>query len=124
MRLLLDSHIFLWYAAPDTPLATGTIALIEHADEVFVSVATIWELSIKIAKGKLSTQRPLVELARLCDLELLPIMPEHAQAILSLPRHHRDPFDHLLLAQANIEELTLMTHNKVLARYGVPVLLV
>jgi PIN domain nuclease of toxin-antitoxin system len=124
MKLLLDSHIFLWYAAPVSPLSDQTFTLIEKADDVFVSAVSIWELSIKAAKGKLPEQRPLSDLARACDFQLLPVMPEHGEAILTLPRHHGDPFDHLLLAQAKVEGLTLVTHDKILSNYEVPVLLV
>jgi PIN domain nuclease of toxin-antitoxin system len=96
--------------------------LIRDADEIFVSVASLWELSIKAAK--IPEKRPLIPLAEKFKFALLPVLPHHAVAIIDLPQHHRDPFDHLLLAQANVEGLTLVTHDRILSEYGVPVLLV
>ena len=124
MRLLLDSHIFLWYTATESPLRGGVASTLRQAEDIYVSVASLWELNLKAAKGKLSLSRPLVQLVALYDLSLLNIQSQHADAILRLPNHHRDPFDHMLLAQAQVEGLTLITHDKILAQYDVPVLLV
>lgn len=121
--LLLDSHVLLWYVDGDTRLSDADAMVIRKTEHVSVSAATVWELTIKMTLGKLPP-RSILALARDANCTLLPITPEHAQAIASLPRHHGDPFDHLLLAQAKVEGLTLVTHDEVLARYGVPVLLV
>ncbi len=98
--------------------------LIRDAEEVFVSAATIWELTIKRASGKLNRASSLIGKAREYGFVPLSITQEHGQAVGDLPRLHRDPFDHLLLAQAKVEGLTLVTHDDILAHYGVPVLLV
>lgn len=124
MRLLLDSHVLLWYAAPKSPLKSPAIDAIRDADEVWVSAATIWELAIKQASGKLKLERQLTEMSEGYGFQTLAVSPHHGEAILSLPRLHRDPFDHLLLAQAKVEGLTLVTHDRILGDYGVPVLLV
>jgi PIN domain nuclease of toxin-antitoxin system len=121
--LLLDSHVLIWYVDGDPRLSDADAILIRKTEEVYVSAATVWELTIKMTLGKLP-QRSVMDLAVETDCKLLPISPEHAQAIASLPRHHGDPLDHLLLAQAKVEGLTLVTHDGILARYGVPVLLV
>jgi PIN domain nuclease of toxin-antitoxin system len=123
-RFLLDSRVFLWWGTENSPLDQRSIEVIRRSPEVYVSAATIWELSIKKAKGKLLESRSLIALAEEFRFKLLPIQPEHAAAILQLEDHHRAPFGHLLLAQAKVEVLTLVTHDRTLARYGVPVLMV
>jgi len=90
-----------------------------------VSAASIWELSIKRSLGKLpGLSGSLVDIAEKNELELLSVSAAHAEAVGELIRIHGDPFDHLLLAQAKVEGLTLVTHDDILARYGVPILLV
>ena len=125
MSLLLDSHVFLWFDRGDARLHDAVRERIDRTADVFVSAGTIWELSIKRSLGKLpGLTGSLVEIAKKNELQLLPISPEHAEAVLQLRRIHGNPFDHLLLAQAKVEGLTLVTHDEVLAHYGVPVLLV
>ena len=121
--LLLDSHVLIWYTDGDARMSDADATMIRKAEYVYVSAATVWELTIKMTLEKLPL-RSVLDLAVEANCTLLPITPEHAQAIASLPRHHGDPFDHLLLAQAKVEGLTLVTHDEILARYGVPVLLV
>ena len=123
MRLLLDTHIFLWYVNDSPRLKPSASAAIQSADEVHVSVASLWEIWIKISKGALQ-RRSLTQLADGSGFQLLAVSERHAEAVATLPRLHKDPFDHMLLAQALVEDLTLVTHDDVLARYGVPVLLV
>ncbi len=123
-RLLLDSHVFLWYSKADSQLPETAVEFIRQHEAVFISAASISELTIKIASGKLEEKRSLIRLTAEFGFSPLPVTLEHASAIQTLPRLHRDPFDHLLLAQAKVEGLTLVTHDGTLARYGVPVLLV
>ncbi len=122
-HFLLDSHILLWYADGDPRLPEPISDRMRQAERLVFSAASVWELSIKISLGKLP-RREFLALAQLAGCELLNITPSHAEEVMTLPRHHRDPFDHLLLAQAKIEGLTLVTHDAILARYQVPVLLV
>ena len=122
--LLLDSHIFHWYDKGDARLRPDVVAWINATDAVYVSAASIWELTIKRLAGKFEASGSLIDVAKAHGFQLLDIKAEHAEAIASLPRHHRDPFDHILLAQASLEGLTLVTHDDILARYGVPILLV
>lgn len=123
MGLLLDSHVFLWFLELDPKLSSVAVGTIEKTADVFVSAATIWEFLIKAQSGKLE-RKPLISWAAEKGISMLSISPEHAEAVALLPRYHRDPFDHMLLAQAKVEGLTLVTHDRVLGDYGVPVLLV
>jgi PIN domain nuclease of toxin-antitoxin system len=120
-RLLLDSHVYLWWLT-DTPMSAHATQAIRDADEIFVSVATAWELAIKVGVGKLRMERPIAEVLADNGFVELPILLHHVEALASLPNHHRDPFDRLLAAQALAEGLTLVTRDPQLARYPVSVL--
>ena len=121
--LLLDSHIFHWYDTGDSRLRPEIVSYINTHNPVFVSAASIWELTIKRMSGKFQVTGSLLDVAEAHGFQLLAVSAEHAEAIASLPRHHGDPFDHMLLAQAKIEGLTLVTHDEILLRYGVAILL-
>lgn len=123
MNLLLDSHTLLWYADGDARLSTTAIVSIQTAKELWFSAASVWELSLKMHAGKLPV-RDVIAIAERLGCSLVPVTARHAAAVLTLPRLHRDPFDHLLLAQAKTENLTLCTHDSAMGRYGVPVLLI
>lgn len=118
MRLLLDTHVFLWSLAMPSKLSTKARQLIEKAD-VYVSAASIWEISIKSALGKLAAH-PADVLAAVepTGFAVLPISGEHAAAVRDLPPHHRDPFDRLLVAQARTEPMHLLTNDGMLRAYG------
>lgn len=123
MRLLLDTHVLLWTLGGDNRLGPRARAEIENpASVVYVSAASGWEIAIKASLGKVRVP-PRVsewlprELAR-CQMLELPVTLAHALAIEHLPRHHEDPFDRLLVAQAHAEGLTLVTADRALRRYG------
>lgn len=121
--LLLDSHIALWLVAASTRLsAVASSAINEPTNKVHVSVATIWELEAKATLGKLPL--PVGMWQRLDDLGVafMPIGRDHAHVAPRLPLHHRDPFDRMLVAQALVEGLTLVTVDQALAAYGVSIL--
>jgi PIN domain nuclease of toxin-antitoxin system len=122
--LLLDSNIVIWLDLKPGRLPAGVIEQIRSAQHVYVSAVTGWELSIKQSLGGLSLVRPVSEFVRAERMIELPITIEHGEAVQSLPLHHRDPFDRLLLAQAKVEGAVLVTGDKFLLRYGVPILLV
>jgi PIN domain nuclease of toxin-antitoxin system len=125
LSLLLDSHVFLWFDRGDGRLPDSIRHHIDTTKDAYVSAVSIWELSIKRSLGKLpGLSGSLIEIAKRNHFQLLPVTPEHAEAVTTFERLHGDPFDHLLLAQAKTEGLTLVTHDDILARYGVPVLLV
>ncbi|HEU4742230.1 MAG TPA: type II toxin-antitoxin system VapC family toxin [Meiothermus sp.] len=117
MNLLLDSHILLWWLSDDKRLSRKARRLIEQTDEVFVSAATTWELAVKASLGKLRMPEGFLEVVEAQGFIHLPIRPEHAMAVQSLPWHHRDPFDRILLAQALVEGLGLVSADKELEAY-------
>ena len=123
MRLLLDTHALLWWLLDDAELPASARRLIERADTVRVSAASIWEVAIKQRLGKLPelalAVAELPALMRQSGFVPLPVDERHAAAVASLPLHHRDPFDHLLIAQAHIEQLTLVSRDPQFAAYGV-----
>lgn len=123
-RLLLDTHVWLWWQASDARLGEQTRQLVQHASEVRFSAASAWEISIKVAIGKLTLPRSAdiaVELLESGFLAL-PVEIAHAEHVRLLPPLHRDPFDRLLVAQARLEALTLVTADGALAAYGIDVL--
>jgi PIN domain nuclease of toxin-antitoxin system len=123
MRLLIDSHALLWWLEGGERLsAEAREAIMSRHNEVAVSVASLWELAIKQSLGKLRIEADLREHVRYNNFAELPVLGEHASAVRTLPRNHGDPFDRLLVAQARCEGLTLVTRDRRLASYDVPVL--
>ena len=127
MNLLLDTHVLLWWLGDVDQLRAPTRrAIADPRNTVYVSAASAWEIAIKVALGKLTVppdaQRWLPEAVRDSHFSPLPITIEHATGVEHLPRHHADPFDRLLLAQATAEQLTLVTADPLMEPYGVPLL--
>ena len=123
-RFLLDSHILIWLDTGDTRLSQGVLQRLRSADKRFLSAATAWELGLKRAAGKLVLRESVGSMLTVFGLIELPVTIRHGDRAALLPMHHRDPFDRLLLAQAELEGLILVTADRQLAQYGVPVLLV
>jgi len=123
-RYLLDSNILVWLDLGNPRLDASFLSLLEEAEERFLSAATTWELSLKIANGKLQFHSSFDSLLEIFHLKELPVTIQHVEAVRELPLHHRDPFDRLLVAQAKVEGLILVTADKKLMEYGVPVLMV
>ncbi len=121
-RLLLDTHVFLWWKVDDPRLGSQAREAIAQADLVLVSAASAWEAAIKAQLGKLELSASFAEGVVASGFEKLPINFEHAEENAKLPSHHRDPFDRMLIAQARVEGLTLVTHDRGLAAYDVPIL--
>ena len=118
MRLLLDTHVYLWSVADDRRLSRQARALILDADEVFVSSASIWEAAIKARLGKLDADvNRLVAEIEASGFSELPVKAVHAARVRDLPDIHRDPFDRLLVAQALSESLHLLTADSQLSPY-------
>jgi len=127
MRLLLDSHTFLWWVKDDPALGRRARAAIADADnECFLSHASVWEMAIKASLGKLrlpsTVERFVVEHCEANSFHLLSITLAHIAAVEGLPFHHRDPFDRLLVAQARHETMTLVSRDPSLKGYGVSVI--
>ena len=122
MRVLLDTHVWLWWLA-DEPLSDPvTSALGDAHTDVLVSAASVWEVSIKRALGKLNVEAGLEDELDADGFGSLPITVTHASVAGDLPPHHGDPFDRMLVAQAQLEDLTLVTRDPALQAYDVPIL--
>lgn len=126
MRLLLDTHTFLWWNADDPELSATARALIADPDnDVFVSAATAWEIAIKHGLGKLTLPAPppqyVPDRIKRNGFQPLPILVRHALRVHGLPPHHQDPFDRVLVAQAQAEGMTLITKDPLITPYPVAV---
>lgn len=120
MRLLLDTAVVLWALADDARLsADAKTAIVATDNFVAVSAASAWEISIKRALGRLVAPEDLASALLAARFEPLGVTIEHALAAGALPRHHEDPFDRMLVAQAQAEGLTIITRDRAFARYDV-----
>lgn len=123
MKLLVDTHVFLWLAAGRADLPRETIASLQDPrNAVFFSAVSAWEMAIKQALGKLVIPDGVAAEAARFRFAELPVTVGHALAVRELPLFHSDPFDRLLIAQATVEGLRIVTRDGSFAQYGVPVL--
>jgi PIN domain nuclease of toxin-antitoxin system len=123
VRVLIDTHVFLWWDQQLRRLSRPLRAAIEdEANQIIVSAATVWEIAIKRTIGKLRFDRPIVAAVRALDFEILPVAGAHAEHAGSLPPHHNDPFDRLIVAQAYLEGMVLGTQDRRMLPYGVATL--
>jgi PIN domain nuclease of toxin-antitoxin system len=118
VNVLLDTHVLIWWDE-GRRIAAEARQAIEEADAVYVSSASAWEVAIKTALGRLRPTRTVEEAASDSGFLELPVTFRHAERVTGLPPHHRDPFDRMLVAQAAVEELTLVTRDPVFDLYGV-----
>ncbi len=123
MRLLLDTHVVLWQQEGDLARLGSATETIETAEELLVSVVSFAEVGIKAAIGKLRLPANLREHVLASGVRILSLAPEHGLDLATLPMHHRDPFDRLLIAQARREGLTIVTADRDFTAYDVPVIL-
>jgi len=124
MKLLLDTHVVLWWL--DDPILiseSARDAIAEPSNEVLVSAASSRETAIKRGLGKLTAPKDFEAATDACGFRALPITVAHALATEQLPFHHRDPFDRMLIAQAFLEEATIVTRDAVISQYGVPIII-
>lgn len=124
MKLLLDTHTLLWYLTTPEKLPVAAHRAIQAAEnEVYASLASAWEIAIKVALGKLDFDVDSLEAALAASgIQLLGIDLQHTARVATLPQHHRDPFDRLLVAQALCESMTLVSRDGELAKYGLRLL--
>ncbi len=123
MKLLLDAHTLLWWLADDPGLAgEARSAIASESNEVLVSAATIWEIAIKRSIGKLTAPDGLVDMLAEVGFEELPITGFDAERAAALPRHHRDPFDRMLVAQASRIGAVVVTRDRAFTPYEVATL--
>lgn len=124
MRLLLDTHTFLWFVLNDPQLSGPAQTLInDPANDILISPASYWEIAIKVGLGKLNLHAAYDDFMNRGiignDFEILPVEPRHTSLLTTLPLHHRDPFDRLLVAQALVEAVPLVSGDSILDAYGV-----
>lgn len=127
MQLLIDTHILLWFLeGRAAQLAKPRRQIIADPDnDIFVSIASLWEIAIKISIGKLSLANPLAAVIEQLDaenIEILSISPAHVLRVSALPFHHRDPFDRIIIAQSQIENLPVMTDDGEFDNYAIKIL--
>jgi PIN domain nuclease of toxin-antitoxin system len=127
MKLLLDTHIFIWWADQPEKLSPAALSALEdEANELLLSVASVWEMQIKIQLRKLKLSLPLNQLVKIQqetnDLTISPVTLTHVLALDALPFHHKDPFDRLLIAQSIKEDLTLVSADARFSAYAVKLL--
>ena len=123
MNLLLDTHIFIWLQIELHKLSAARMEMPENKNNtLFLSLARLWELQLKIQNGKFKFPKPLPEIIReqqsINDLRILPITPAHIYELENLPFHHKDPFDRLLISQATVEDYTLVTDDPKFSAYS------
>ena len=123
MRLLLDTHVLIWWLADDPSLGEeARVRISDAGSSVFVSAATVWEISIKQRLGKLEAPSDLLSQIELNRFEPLSMTSLHAYAAGALPRYHDDPFDRMLVAQAMNEDLVFLTRDPRMSRYSIETL--
>lgn len=126
MKMLLDTHAFLWFVSGDGRLSRPALRALEKEDaEIYLSAASVWELAVKASLGKLTLPAPVEEyIAEKIEegLRVLPVEWTHAAAVEKLPFHHRDPFGRLLVAQALAETMPIVTGDRTFRSYGVEVI--
>lgn len=120
MRLLLDTHVMLWAISdPERLSAQARGAIASEENEVFVSVVSPWEIAIKKSRNRIETPDDLDRGLESSQFKLIPVLLRHTKAVESMPHHHRDPFDRMLVAQAIVDGMTLVTADRKLTRYAV-----
>ena len=124
MRLLLDTQIFIWWDSESEKLPASLLQMCEdEAHTLVLSAASVWEMQIKAQLGKLDLNRPLTEIVREQQtenqIEILPVDVTHVFGLQHLPFHHKDPFDRLLIAQAIVEDVPLLSVDSVFVQYPI-----
>jgi len=124
MKLLFDTHTFIWWDSNRAKLSQTALTVLEDSSHILLlSVVSIWEIQIKQQLGKLTLNQPLTEIIesqqKNNSIEVLPIQLNHVLGLQSLPPIHKDPFDRLLISQANIENAVLVSRDPLLAQYSV-----
>jgi PIN domain nuclease of toxin-antitoxin system len=122
VRLLLDTHVVLWWSTDSPRLSKAARQAIAAADIVWVSAVSGWEIAIKRALGKLRLDGSFAAMVAESDLDELPLTLLHAERLSALARHHGDPFDRMLVAQVQAEGVTFITHDRLFARYDIPII--
>ncbi len=124
MKYLLDTHTLLWGLYDSSELSPAAIRIMSK-ESCCISIASLWEMAIKNSLGKLSLSQSILTISSKCKeygIEMIPIKPEHCQAITILPFIHKDPFDRIIIAQAKTEDMTILTKDSFIPMYDVKTL--
>lgn len=125
MRLLVDTHLLIWWLAGKSLPARAAELIRDPANQIYASAASVWEVAIKVALGKIRIDpEEFVAALREGGFQELQVTASHASRVAGLPKHHRDPFDRMLVAQSLVEAVILLTQDRPLAAYGSSVLVV
>jgi PIN domain nuclease of toxin-antitoxin system len=123
MKILLDTHTFLWFVNDSVQLSLEAKSLLESEVDLYLSIASFWEIAIKVRTGKMTLPKPfdeyLPQQIQLNEIEVLQIDLRHLNVITTLPLHHRDPFDRLLIAQVMVEQATIVSADVAFDQYGI-----
>lgn len=127
MKLLFDTHAFLWWESEPEKLSPTALVLCEDkSNQLLLSVVSVWEMQIKIQLGKLKLKKSLKEIIERQlsenDLKILSVELNHALTLKDLDNHHKDPFDRLIISQAKVEKLAIISGDKVISRYDIEVI--
>ena len=122
MRLLLDTHVVLWWRTDSPRLKRSVRRAIATADIVWVSAVSGWEVAIKQAIGKLRMEESFASMVTASDFQELTLTLRHTERLGSVALHHSDPFDRMLIAQAQVEKITIVTHDRQFEPYDVPII--
>ena len=127
MRLVLDTHVWIWWIAEPERLSEQAVRMIESSEnQVFISTASAWEISIKYSLGKIKLQTSIedffMSVVPKCDFSTIKVEFIHALRVASLPHHHNDPFDRLLIAQAQIEKMPIVTTDRKFSKYDIDII--
>ena len=123
--ILIDTHTLIWFMFDDSQLSETALSKIKTEDNVYVSVASLWEIAIKQSLGKLNISNSIQDITDKCkeaDILILPLEPKHLDHIKELPDIHKDPFDRLIVSQAATEGMTLITKDSIIPQYDVKTL--
>lgn len=121
---LIDTHILLWWLNNSPQLSSEAIDIIDSNSNIFVSAASLWEMALKKEMKKLRYPDNILDYIEHEDFHILDIKATHVLKTSELPSHHQDPFDRLLIAQAQLESYTFITHDKLLQKYNIPLIIV
>lgn len=126
MDILLDTHVFIWFSQDFSELSEKAKYIIRDPENpCYVSIVTFWEMAIKISLDRLEVKYPLTEVLDICSdngIKLLPLKFAHVLRIRNLPLHHKDPFDRMLIAQCQVENISLITKDETLRKYDIDII--
>jgi PIN domain nuclease of toxin-antitoxin system len=125
MGFLIDTHVFIWYATGDKRLGKNIISILENDNQIYLSIASLWEMAIKVNIGRLEFKEPFEQIATqqiaINNYKVLNIKPEHTFHLSNLELIHKDPFDRIIISQAIIENMPVISKDNYFKNYGIEV---